>query len=169
MTESNLSKRIPISFFPNTGKLRPEPAAAVILWTIGGDYLMQLRDDIPGIFYPGHYGFFGGAASEGESILACAARELREEINIDFQESEFAEFSRIDLDFGPFGYGRICRYYFEIKVEPTISADIRLSEGLRAEFLQGNRLLVRERVTPYDAFVLWQHWNVRTLDGSIKA
>ncbi len=167
MTNNDATKMPLLSSFPRTGVLRPEPAAAIILWTAGGEYLMQLRDDIPGIFYPGHYGLFGGAAHDDETILACAVRELYEEIGIKFQENQLREFCTLNLDFRPFGYGSVERFFFEIQVEPEISADIGLGEGQRAEFLPGERLLAQERVTPYDSFVLWQHWNVRLMNGTI--
>lgn len=43
-------------------------------------YLMQLRDDIPGIAYPGVWGFFGGHLEPGEEPEAGLRRELIEEI-----------------------------------------------------------------------------------------
>ncbi|MGB3493839.1 MAG: NUDIX hydrolase [Elainellaceae cyanobacterium] len=43
-------------------------------------FLMQLRDDIPGIAYPGHWGFFGGHLEPGESPDVAMRRELLEEI-----------------------------------------------------------------------------------------
>ena len=44
-------------------------------------FLMQLRDDIAGIAYPGHWGFFGGHIEPGESPDSAVKRELIEEIN----------------------------------------------------------------------------------------
>jgi len=43
-------------------------------------YLMQLRDDILGIAYPGHWGFFGGHCDPGEHPDDAIQRELKEEI-----------------------------------------------------------------------------------------
>ncbi|MDJ1183999.1 NUDIX hydrolase [Roseofilum casamattae] len=43
-------------------------------------YLMQLRDDIPGILYPGYWGLFGGHLEPGESPDRGMERELLEEI-----------------------------------------------------------------------------------------
>lgn len=43
-------------------------------------YLMQLRDDVPGIAYPGHWGFFGGHCDPGEHPDDAIHRELMEEI-----------------------------------------------------------------------------------------
>ena len=45
-----------------------------------GKYLMQLRDNIPGIAYPGVWGFFGGHLEPGEEPEGGLRRELIEEI-----------------------------------------------------------------------------------------
>ncbi len=44
-------------------------------------FLMQLRDNVPGIMYPGYWGFFGGHIDPGETPEAAVKRELLEEIN----------------------------------------------------------------------------------------
>ena len=46
----------------------------------GGKFLMQLRDDLPHILFPGHWGFFGGHLDPGEDADAGVRRELHEEI-----------------------------------------------------------------------------------------
>lgn len=43
-------------------------------------FLMQLRDNRPGILYPGYWGFFGGHLEPGESPESAMHRELLEEI-----------------------------------------------------------------------------------------
>jgi 8-oxo-dGTP pyrophosphatase MutT (NUDIX family) len=43
-------------------------------------FLLQLRDDIPGIIYPGHWGLFGGHIEPGETPDVAVKRELLEEI-----------------------------------------------------------------------------------------
>jgi len=43
-------------------------------------FLLQLRDDSPGIVYPGYWGLFGGHIEPGESPEAGLRRELQEEI-----------------------------------------------------------------------------------------
>lgn len=46
-----------------------------------GKYLMQLRDNIPTIAYPGVWGFFGGHIEPKEEPATALKRELLEEIN----------------------------------------------------------------------------------------
>lgn len=45
-----------------------------------GQFLLQLRDNIPGIIYPGHWGFFGGHIEPNETPEMGVHRELLEEI-----------------------------------------------------------------------------------------
>ncbi|MEB3830411.1 NUDIX hydrolase [Phormidium sp. CCY1219] len=45
-----------------------------------GQFLLQLRDNIPGIVYPGYWGLFGGHLEPGETPEMTLKRELQEEI-----------------------------------------------------------------------------------------
>jgi len=45
-----------------------------------GRWLLQLRDDIDTIIYPGHWGLFGGHLEAGETPEQAVLRELEEEI-----------------------------------------------------------------------------------------
>ena len=58
---------------------KPVEVAIAILHT-SDRFLMQLRDNIPGIIYPGCWGFFGGHLDPGETPEAAVKRELLEEI-----------------------------------------------------------------------------------------
>ncbi|WP_421655547.1 NUDIX hydrolase [Leptothermofonsia sp. ETS-13] len=57
---------------------RPEVAIAILHQD--GKFLMQLRDDLPNILYPGHWALFGGHLEPDESSDAAIRRELLEEI-----------------------------------------------------------------------------------------
>jgi 8-oxo-dGTP pyrophosphatase MutT (NUDIX family) len=46
-----------------------------------GKFLMQLRDEIEGIAYPGHWGLFGGHLELNETPENAVKREILEEIN----------------------------------------------------------------------------------------
>ena len=57
-------------FFASRATLRPAHAVAAPLQLADGRYLMQLRDGNPNIFYPEHWGCFGGAVDAGEAPVA---------------------------------------------------------------------------------------------------
>ncbi|MCJ8282766.1 MAG: NUDIX domain-containing protein, partial [Rivularia sp. ALOHA_DT_140] len=49
-------------------------------------FLMQLRDNIPTIPYPGYWAFFGGHIEPGETPEIALRREIIEEINYTLPE-----------------------------------------------------------------------------------
>ena len=57
------------------------PVVAMAILYREGKFLMQLRDDIPGILYPGLWGLFGGHLELDETPEAGLVREVQEEIN----------------------------------------------------------------------------------------
>ena len=56
-------------------------AVALAMLQCDGLWLLQLRDDIDTIIYPGHWGLFGGHLDPGETAEQAVMRELQEEIN----------------------------------------------------------------------------------------
>jgi 8-oxo-dGTP diphosphatase len=58
-----------------------EEVAAIL--TVGGRYALQLRDAIPTIPFPGHWGLFGGEALANEHPAAAVRREIHEELSLD--------------------------------------------------------------------------------------
>jgi 8-oxo-dGTP pyrophosphatase MutT (NUDIX family) len=60
--------------------LRRETASALLIDT-AGRWLLQQRDDIPGILYPGMVGLFGGHREGNETFLDCVVREVHEEVS----------------------------------------------------------------------------------------
>lgn len=59
---------------------QPIIVALAILYQ-AGHFLLQLRDNKPGIPYPGHWGLFGGHLEPGETPQEALRRELLEEID----------------------------------------------------------------------------------------
>ncbi|ABW30357.1 NUDIX hydrolase [Acaryochloris marina] len=82
-------------------------------------YLMQLRDDIPGIAYPGHWGFFGGHCDPGEHPDDAIHRELIEELG--YQTSNIKLF---DLYPDP----GVVRHVYYAPLTVSLS-DLELMEG----------------------------------------
>lgn len=144
-------------FFLNEGRLRPGNAAVALI-VVGDDerYLMQLRDQKPNIFYPGHWGLFGGAMDEGESPEVTLRRELEEELQLRVEDVRyFTEFA-FDFDFS--GFGRFNRQFFEVRVPDSALAGLVLGEGTEMRVFTAQDLLGGgPRVVPFDAFAIWLH------------
>ena len=80
---------------------------------------MQLRDDIPGIPYPGRWGLFGGHLEAGETPQEGLQRELLEEISYSVPKL---------IKFGCYGDSRVIRHVYHAPL--TVSLEqLVLQEG----------------------------------------
>ncbi len=52
--------------------LKPGDAVAAVILAPDGRYVLQLRDRIKGIFFPDHWGFFGGGVETSDGDLTTA-------------------------------------------------------------------------------------------------
>ncbi len=147
------------------GPLKPADAVAALLVLEDGRYVMQLRDTLPGIFYPNHWGCFGGAVDAGEKPLEALRRELREEIEYEFDTAN--EFTRFDFDFTRLGRRKVSRIYFEVSVPVQAFTHFVLHEGAGIQALTGQDLLVGRQTTPYDAFAIWMHMSKRRFASTL--
>lgn len=146
---------------PSSGpKLSAGPAVAAIL-VAEGRYLLQLRDDLDSIYYPAHWGLFGGGVDPGETREEALHRELREEIG--FAPREFRRFTNFDTDFGFAGGGVFFRTYYEVPIRFEDLAAMTLGEGSDLRFFTPEDLEGDMKVVPYDAFALWLHANQRRI------
>lgn len=146
---------LPLNFLTDHHSLHGEDAVAAVITVEDGRYLMQLRDDIPGIFYPGHWGCFGGAIGHGENALAALQRELAEELEMAPRRA--AEFITLDFDLTRLGQKKCCRIYYEIVVAEAEVANFVLHEGVEMRLVAPDELF-DIRLTPYDSFALWLHF-----------
>ncbi len=136
-----------------SARLTGSDAVAAIIVLEDGRYLLQHRDDIPQIWYPDHWGCFGGGVDKGEDPITALKRELHEEI--EFRPREIAYFTRFDFDLAELGMDQYYRNYY---VTPMTSAEhdcLVLHEGREVKAFSGEAVLQELRVTPYDAFALF--------------
>jgi 8-oxo-dGTP diphosphatase len=82
-------------------------------------FLLQLRDEIPTIAYPGCWGLFGGHIEPGETPEAAIARELLEEITYSIPAAQ---------KFGISANEQVIRHIFVVPLLVDLS-DLKLQEG----------------------------------------
>ncbi|OGA46530.1 MAG: hypothetical protein A3G24_23540 [Betaproteobacteria bacterium RIFCSPLOWO2_12_FULL_62_13] len=143
-------------FFGATEPLRAANAVAALLMLDDGRYVMQLRDSIPDIFYPGHWGCFGGAVDHDEEPAQALKRELKEELAFNVEEAR--EFTRFYFDLSGLGQPKVFRIYYEVPATLDAFSRMVLREGAELRAFTGVEILKQPRVTPYDAFAIWLHW-----------
>jgi len=130
--------------------------AVAILVDPAGRYLMQLRDDIPTIEAPGHWGLFGGGLEPGESFEDGLVRELAEELA--FTPRRMRLVTELVYPARKADRVRPCyQQYFEVPVTPDEVAAMRQAEGAGMAFFALPALLCEPKVVPADAFGLLVH------------
>lgn len=143
--------------------LTPGDAVACVI-VVDERYLLQLRDSKRGIFFPGHWGCFGGGIDEEETEEDALFRELEEELGLRPAPESIRFFSRFDFDLGFAGLGSIRRVFYELHAATAAANRLRLGEGSAMRLFSPQEILTGAiPVTPYDAFALWLHINRRRL------
>jgi 8-oxo-dGTP pyrophosphatase MutT (NUDIX family) len=145
--------------------LRPGNAVAAVI-VVEGQYLLQLRDAKRGIFFPSHWGCFGGGVDPGETVEQTLARELEEELGLKMAGGTMRYFSRFDFGLDFAGLDPIWRIFYEITISAAAMATLSLGEGSEMRLFPAAAILTQQiPITPYDAFALWMHINRSRLVG----
>lgn len=142
-------------FVESRAPLRPDNAVAAIIQPGKGRYLMQLRDPLDWIFFPGHWGLFGGAIDEGEGSVEALRRELNEELALDVSVDDISYFTRLDMDFSFAGHGVKKRDFFRIEIDEAVVPELQLREGADMRVFSSEDILLEPRVAPYDHWAIW--------------
>ena len=146
------------SYIADALPLCPGNAVAAIIFLEDGNYLLQLRDNKQGIFYPGHWGLFGGGVELEEEPVDAIRREIKEELGIEIDEVVVV--SRFDFDLTPMNLGKFYRIFFMVKIPSIIIKQLKLSEGKDFGFFSRKEILsMSSAIAPYDSFALWLHIN----------
>src|SRR3954462_534946 len=99
--------------------------AAVFLLTKDRRLILQLRDDKPGVNYPGRIGAFGGSAEHGETPADCALRELAEETGLQAAADDLHRLGAVSM-IDPQGNRRASVFFLLRDVDPDA---LTITEG----------------------------------------
>lgn len=146
---------LPKHFLTDENLLQTGDAVAAIIVVEDGRYLLQLRDDVPRIFYPGFWGCFGGGVSSDEEPTQALKRELREEL--EFEPDDCAELLSLDFDLRGINGKKHYRHYYIATTTQAECGRFVLHEGAAMKLFTSAEIFALANLTPYDAFALWLH------------
>jgi 8-oxo-dGTP pyrophosphatase MutT (NUDIX family) len=135
-------------------KENPKNASAVVLF-YKNKVLMQLRSKNKKIFYPNHWGCFGGSKKINETYLNCAIREVAEETNIKFKKSKFIFFLKLTF-YIKASNKKFTRNFYVLNIIniKKFKKDFRLREGISYDFFTNMQVNKLSKVVPYDKYAL---------------
>jgi 8-oxo-dGTP pyrophosphatase MutT (NUDIX family) len=129
--------------------------AVAILWTSDGRYLMQRRDDKPGLFLRNHWAAFGGSVDDGESGEAALRRELVEEL--EFTAREVLPLTELTISL-PFPAARWDRMsFYAVPITPEDVVGMVLHEGQEMRLFRVEEIVAEPLVAPWDLAALLIH------------
>ncbi len=146
-------------FVDDTSTLPLGDAVAAIIVLDDGEYVLQQRDLKPGIWYPDHWGCFGGGVDDGETPRQALDRELFEELQLEPLDAE--DLCSFDFDLTAMGYRVFYRRYFVVRMERQRFEQCVLQEGRDLGSFDARRMFLDLRLTPYDSFALYLHANAK--------
>ncbi|WP_445442889.1 NUDIX hydrolase [Clavibacter sp. km1a] len=100
----------------------PEGCQAVLV-DAAGRILLQLRDDIPTIPFPGMWAIPGGMLEPAETPLACIVREIAEELGVEIAPADVTHLMTRTRSYG-------VEHTFTARLDVP-AEEIRLTEGQR--------------------------------------
>ncbi len=144
-------------FLKGVTNLTPEHAVAAIIHISNNKYLLQHRDDKEEIFYPGHWGCFGGAIENNESKIDALKREMHEELELNTDNYKINYFTEFSFDYSFAGIGVISRYYYLIEIDEHDIENYKIHEGKEFGLFGFNELCMIDYSIPYDFYAIWMH------------
>lgn len=122
-------------------------------------YLFQLRDKKKNIFFPEHWGLFGGAIEKNETKINALIREINEELSITLKKSQLEYITTIMFEHKK---RKISRYFYFVEINDIEKKKIKLNEGKKYNFFEQKKIFCK-KVAPYDIFAFWLFINSKKL------
>lgn len=128
---------------------------AAVIYTQDGRYLMQLRDDKPGLPLRDHWAFFGGEVESGEAPENAILREVEEELA--FRPNNCSWFHEAVYILPLHGGGVVRKAYYLVAIKPEEVDYMALCEGADLKLMNVDEILTLNRVAPWDLSVVLLH------------
>jgi 8-oxo-dGTP diphosphatase len=121
--------------------------APAVLFDTSGRLLLQLRDNIPNILYPGKIGLFGGHREGSETFLECVVREIREELSFYLPPERFQTIASRSGPDSEVPGGTVRAEIFVARDVPV--AEIKVTEGSLKIVPTSEVSQIESALTPY--------------------
>jgi 8-oxo-dGTP pyrophosphatase MutT (NUDIX family) len=128
---------------------------SAVIYTTEGRYLMQLRDDKPGLPLRNHWAFFGGEVDPGEAPQDAILREVEEELT--FRPNNCCWFHEAVYILPLHGRNVVRKAYYLIEIKPEEVDSMVLCEGADLKLMTVSEILTLNRVAPWDLSVALLH------------
>lgn len=133
--------------------------AIIVDWR--GRYLLQLRDNAPGIALPSHWGMFGGTAEPGETPEQALIREIEEELGIKPRRFDWFTEAIFIL---PLPSGRVVHgVWYVMPVDEADVSAMTLGEGAGMAFHAVAEIMTLTKISPWDLNAALAHARRDTL------
>ncbi len=129
-----------------------------LVLTCDGAILTLLRDDKPGIPFPGHWDLPGGGIDPGETPLECGLRELTEETGLVLAAARLSEGRLIDWPNRP---GKAMWFFFGgLTAEEAASARLG-DEGQELRMMPLAEFVAHPLTIPFLAGIVRESFGLR--------
>jgi 8-oxo-dGTP diphosphatase len=109
--------------------------AAIILENEQGEILLYLRDDKPGLPFPGHWDLFGGHVEDEETPEEALVREVKEELGIELRDYRFfRKYECLTGDVHP-----NTKFVYTGRITQS-AGELTLNEGQRLQFFSKSEI-----------------------------
>lgn len=131
-----------------------------------GRLILQQRDDVPDIIFPGLVSLFGGHREADETAWECITRELSEEIGVTFSAAQLEPFMQFRTAFAAPGEREL-----DVSIYFAAGIDVRalhVSEGSLLLAAVSDLPRHMPRMTPLTAYALTEFLHGRQLPAKMQ-
>lgn len=129
--------------------------AGVILETVDGKLVFQIRSNKPEVFHAGEISIFGGGIEQGEGPVDAAVREIEEELELILNKTSLEFLGIYEKTREIHGAEGVCYIYIARGIEPD---KLRLREGEGIIFLSRGEDIKKYKFTVLARQLIKDFW-----------